>query len=62
MSDGDSVSITDLGSTNGTIVDGLELAPNVETMLAVGGEVTFGKSSLTSPGEIVKRARTSWVS
>ncbi|MEW5300578.1 MAG: hypothetical protein WDW36_003497 [Sanguina aurantia] len=44
--EGDFVSVTDLGSTNGTVVDGLELAPNVETMLAVGGEVTFGDEFL----------------
>lgn len=38
--------ITDLGSTNGTYVEGVRLAPNVPTPLASGSVVRFGALSL----------------
>jgi hypothetical protein len=34
--------ITDLGSTNGTYVEGVRLAPNTPTPLAYGSQVRFG--------------------
>jgi pSer/pThr/pTyr-binding forkhead associated (FHA) protein len=46
------VTATDLGSTNGTQVDGVKLAPNVATLVSPGASVSFGHSSLTlsAPG------------
>lgn len=35
--------ITDLNSTNGTIVDGEELGPMQDMPISVGGEVVFGE-------------------
>ena len=38
--------ITDLGSTNGTYLEGARLAPNIPTPLAAGASVRFGALSL----------------
>lgn len=38
----DKISITDLNSTNGTVVDGRELTPMDDAQLTVGSEVIFG--------------------
>jgi hypothetical protein len=40
--DGSKLMVTDLGSTNGTEVDGAELAPMANTVVPVGSTVTFG--------------------
>lgn len=39
------VSVTDLGSTNGTYIDDEELAPLRAVEMSVGTEITFGKAS-----------------
>lgn len=44
------VNITDLGSTNGTQVEGARLSPNQPTVLGAGGTVKFGNTSLTLIG------------
>lgn len=38
--------VTDLASTNGTFVDGEELAPGTPTRLAGGSEVVFGDDAV----------------
>ena len=48
--DGGSVTVTDLGSTNGTQVDGSRLGPNEPTPIAPGALVRFGNAMLTLPG------------
>lgn len=46
------VFVVDIGSTNGTFLDGVKIAPNVERALVAGEVVQFGKSRLTlSPFE-----------
>ena len=42
-SDADGVSIMDLGSTNGTLVNGVELPPNSRRMLKNGDAITVGR-------------------
>jgi pSer/pThr/pTyr-binding forkhead associated (FHA) protein len=42
LADGNKLMVTDLGSTNGTEVDGAELAPMANTEVPVGSMVTFG--------------------
>lgn len=42
------VQVTDLGSTNGTFVDGQELEPMKAATLPVGGEVVFGDKHLAA--------------
>lgn len=37
------ISITDLNSTNGTVVNGQELTPMDDLTVGVGSEVIFGK-------------------
>jgi pSer/pThr/pTyr-binding forkhead associated (FHA) protein len=43
--DDNGVSITDVGSTNGTTVNGVRLQPNARQLLVDGDEVTFGQTS-----------------
>lgn len=43
--DDNGVSITDVGSTNGTTVNGARLQPNARQLLVDGDEVTFGQTS-----------------
>src|SRR5688572_25771941 len=45
-----SVTVTDLGSTNGTQVDGVRLAPNQPTPVVPGTVVRFGNATLVLPG------------
>jgi pSer/pThr/pTyr-binding forkhead associated (FHA) protein len=45
-----SVSVTDLSSTNGTMVDGVRLGPNQPTPLPPGSMVRFGNATLTLSG------------
>lgn len=45
--EGGQVTVTDLGSTNGTQVNGNRLAPNTPTVLSPGDTVRFGNASLT---------------
>jgi len=40
--------LTDLGSTNGTFVNGQELGPNVETQVMSSDVIVFGDSHLAS--------------
>jgi pSer/pThr/pTyr-binding forkhead associated (FHA) protein len=40
--DGTKLMVTDLGSTNGTEVNGEELAAMTNTLVPLGSEVTFG--------------------
>lgn len=42
-----SITIVDLGSTNGTKVDGNRIDPNQPTLLPVGATVSFGNAKLT---------------
>jgi pSer/pThr/pTyr-binding forkhead associated (FHA) protein len=39
----DRILITDLNSTNGTVVDGQELSPMDDATVTVGSEVIFGE-------------------
>ena len=41
--DADGVSVMDLGSTNGTLVNGMELPPNSRRMLKNGDAITVGR-------------------
>ena len=45
-----SVTVTDLGSTNGTQVDGVRLGPNLPTPVTPGTVVRFGNATLALPG------------
>lgn len=42
VSDGSSVSVEDLGSTNGTFVNGRQLQPGTSVQLGVGDDIQFG--------------------
>ena len=56
--------ITDLGSTNGTAVEGVKLAPDVPTPLPYGATVRFGGVKLhfrDVPDVDVDAARAGWV-
>jgi len=44
--DGNQVAVTDLGSTNGTYIDGDSLDEMVATPLPIGSEVIFGDEFL----------------
>ena len=44
------ITVTDLGSTNGTQVDGNRLAPNQPTAVVPGTVIRFGNATLTLPG------------
>lgn len=45
--DGDEAFVTDLGSTNGTVVAGVKIAPNVRTKLRDGDEIRLGSLTFT---------------
>lgn len=42
------LTVTDLGSTNGTLLNGKEIEPNQEIAVRVGEEIVFGDSHLGS--------------
>ncbi|MEP6755775.1 MAG: FHA domain-containing protein [Chthonomonadales bacterium] len=44
---GETVTLTDFGSTNGTQVDGVRLSPNLPTPVTVGSNLRFGSASMT---------------
>lgn len=44
---GDTIQLTDLGSTNGTFVNGNRLTPNVPTSLEAGVAITLGQNQFT---------------
>lgn len=44
----DSLTLTDLGSTNGTYVNGKELERNVETVVKTSDVIVFGDGHLAS--------------
>ncbi len=50
VSDAGTVEIVDLGSTNGTFVEGSRLAPNTPTTLGPGGSLKFGNAVLALGG------------
>lgn len=58
--------ITDLNSTNGTVVNGQELSPMDNIEVEVGSEVIFGEfghnSSLVSLGTTVEQGGVRWLS
>ena len=54
--DGPAVTITDLGSTNGTLVNGMRLAPSEPVELQQGDEVSIGQSRYVF--ELVDNSRT----
>lgn len=45
--DDDGFWLTDMGSTNGTVLDGIKLEPNDRTALNDGDEIVFGQTTLT---------------
>ena len=45
---GAGIEVTDLGSTNGTFVDGVELEPNAKVAVSPGQEVIFGDMHLAA--------------
>jgi pSer/pThr/pTyr-binding forkhead associated (FHA) protein len=57
LEDGE-ITVTDLGSTNGTQVDGKRLAPNEPAPILPGAVVRFGSATLALPGESVNAAAT----
>ena len=48
LDDNNVLSVTDLGSTNGTYVNGKELEPQQEVCVRIGEEIVFGDSHLAS--------------
>jgi pSer/pThr/pTyr-binding forkhead associated (FHA) protein len=57
--DGDSILVTDIGSTNGTFVNGCRIPPSTEQKVLPGDEITFGSLSLVLdvPGADVPAGR-----
>jgi pSer/pThr/pTyr-binding forkhead associated (FHA) protein len=49
--EGDVCSVVDLGSANGTFINGQRIEPNVPVQLRPGDEVVFGTVRLRVPGE-----------
>ena len=44
---GETVTLTDFGSTNGTQLDGVRMSPNLPTVVSAGSTIRFGSASLT---------------
>jgi pSer/pThr/pTyr-binding forkhead associated (FHA) protein len=47
VAEDDKLVLTDVGSTNGTFVNGVRLEPNVPREVAAGDEITFGQTAFT---------------
>jgi len=44
--EGSKLTVTDLGSTNGTTLDGQDLKPQTATTVSIGSQISFGDTHL----------------